>query len=53
MKLNNKKIKYVIREKNKRRWSTVLAKEMKISTRYVNLEYENGKYIHFIKKNKS
>jgi hypothetical protein len=36
MKLTDKKIKYMIREKNKRRSSTDIAKEMKITTRYVN-----------------
>ncbi len=49
MKLTDKKIKYIIREKNKRRSSTEIAKEMKISTRYVNYIYkkykENGEYI--------
>ena len=39
MKLNDKKIKYIIREKNKRRSSTEIAKEMKISTRYVMMLY--------------
>ncbi len=49
MKLTDKKIKYIIREKIKRRSSTEIAKEMKISTRYVNYIYkkykENGEYI--------
>ena len=49
MKLNDKKIKYIIREKIKRRSSTEIAKEMKISTGYVNYIYkkykENGEYI--------
>ncbi len=49
MKLNDKKIKYIIREKNKRRSSTEITKEMKISTIYVNYIYkkykENGEYI--------
>ena len=48
MKLNEKKIKYIIREKNKRRSSTEIAKEMKITTRYVNYIYkkyrDNGEY---------
>jgi hypothetical protein len=33
MKLNEKKINYIIREKNKRRSSTEIAMEMKITTR--------------------
>ena len=49
MKLTDKKIKYIIREKIKRRSSTEIAKEMKISTGYVNYIYkkykENGEYI--------
>ena len=49
MKLNDKKIEYIIRNKNRRRPSTEIAKEMKISTRYVNYIYrkykENGNYI--------
>ena len=48
MKLNEKKIKYIIREKNKRRSSTEIAREMKITTRYVNYIYkkyrDNGEY---------
>jgi len=48
MKLNDKKIKYIIREKNKRRASTEIANEMKITTRYVNCIYkkykDNGEY---------
>ncbi len=40
MKLNEKKIKYIIWEKNKRRSSTEIAKEMKITTRYVNYIYK-------------
>ena len=49
MKLNDKKIKYIIREKIKRRSSTEIAKEMKISTGYINYIYkkykENGEYM--------
>jgi putative transposase len=41
MKLNEKKINYIIREKNKRRSSTEIAKEMKITTGYVNYIYKN------------
>ena len=48
MKLNDKKIKYIIREKNKRRSSTEIAGEMKITTGYVNYIYkkyrDNGEY---------
>jgi putative transposase len=48
MKLNDKKIKYIIREKNKRRSSTDIAMEMKITTGYVNYIYkkyqDTGKY---------
>jgi putative transposase len=40
MKLNAKKINYIIREKNKRRSSTEIAMEMKITTRYVNYIYK-------------
>ena len=48
MKLNDKKIKYIIREKNKRGSSTEIASEMKITTGYVNYIYkkyrDNGEY---------
>ncbi len=40
MKLTDKKIKYIIREKIKRRSSTEIAKEMRISTMYVNYIYK-------------
>jgi putative transposase len=40
MKLTDKKIKYIIREKNKMRLSTEIAKEMKISTRYIDYIYK-------------